>query len=215
MNNILKIIIKNAVVVFIAAGLVYSFTTIFDQDKLDNIEPQLMLAPNFTLPASDGNLYSLEDFKGKIIVLEWKNHQCPFVKKHYVSKHMQTLQQQYTNQGIIWFSIISSAKGKQGYVTKEECNNVIKTEQSHATAVLIDEEGVVGKKYKAKTTPHMFVINALGYIVYQGAIDDKPSTNSADISDSKNYISAAINELLNNKPVTIASTAPYGCSIKY
>ena len=90
MNNILKVIIKNAVVVFIAAGLVYSFTSIVDQDKLDNIEPQLMLAPNFNLPASDGNLYSLEDIKGKIVVLEWKNHQCPFVKKHYVSKHMQT-----------------------------------------------------------------------------------------------------------------------------
>ena len=172
-------------------------------------------APNFTLEDDKGDLVSLYDYKGKLVVLEWKNHLCPFVKKHYTSNNMQTLQKSVVDQGGIWLSIISSAPGKQGYVTGEESQQVVRDEGSHATAVLLDKRGTVGKLYQAKATPHMVVINKDGNLVYQGAIDSNRSADPADIPISINYISQAVAELEANTPVSVSETRAYGCSIKY
>jgi hypothetical protein len=172
-------------------------------------------APDFTAADSNGKNHTLSSYKGKIVVLEWLNHQCPFVKKHYGSGHMQELQKTYTGKGVIWLSVISSAPGKQGYLTPEEANSVTKEKGAAPTAVLLDPLGAVGKLYGAKTTPHMFIINADGVLVYNGAIDDTPSTDLADIATAKNYVQSALDELLAGKPVSEATSQPYGCSVKY
>ncbi len=172
-------------------------------------------APDFTAADSNGKNHALASYKGKIVVLEWLNHQCPFVKKHYGSGHMQELQKTYTGKGVIWLSVISSAPGKQGYLTPEEANSVTKEKGAAPTAVLLDPQGAVGKLYGAKTTPHMFIINADGALVYNGAIDDTPSTDLADIATAKNYVQSALDELLAGKPVSEATSQPYGCSVKY
>jgi hypothetical protein len=172
-------------------------------------------APDFTASDSNGKSHSLASYKGKIVVLEWLNHQCPFVKKHYGSGHMQGLQKTYTGKGVVWLSVISSAPGKQGYSTPEEANSVTKEKGAAPTAVLLDPQGIVGKLYGAKTTPHMFIINAGGVLVYNGAIDDTPSTDLGDIATAKNYVQSALDELLAGKPVSEATSQPYGCSVKY
>jgi peroxiredoxin len=172
-------------------------------------------APDFTAADSNGKSHTLASYKGKIVVLEWLNHQCPFVKKHYGSGHMQELQKTYTGKGIIWLSVISSAPGKQGYSTPEQANSVTKEKGAAPTAVLLDPQGTVGKLYGAKTTPHMFIINADGVLVYNGAIDDAPSTDLGDIATAKNYVQSALDELLAGKPVSEATSQPYGCSVKY
>jgi hypothetical protein len=172
-------------------------------------------APDFTAADSNGKSHTLASYKGKIVVLEWLNHQCPFVKKHYGSGHMQELQKTYTGKGIIWLSVISSAPGKQGYSTPEQANSVTKEKGAAPTAVLLDPQGTVGKLYGAKTTPHMFIINADGVLVYNGAIDDTPSTDLGDIATAKNYVQSALDELLAGKPVSEATSQPYGCSVKY
>lgn len=172
-------------------------------------------APNFKLKDSNGKEYSLSDFKGKIVVLEWINYECPFVKKHYNSKNMQSLQERYTSKGVIWLAICSSAPGKQGNFSSEEINNRSKDHNAKFTAYLIDEDGKVGKMYGAKTTPHMFIVDKDGKLVYAGGIDDKATTDVEDVKTAKNYISAALDELLNGKQVSIQSSVPYGCSVKY
>ncbi len=172
-------------------------------------------APLFTAIDSNGKEHKLSDYKGKIVVLEWTNHKCPFVVKHYDSKNMQTLQKELTQKGVVWLSIISSAPGKQGHLTKEECNNIVKQEQSAATAVLLDETGDIGKLYKAKTTPHMFVIDTEGNIAYQGAIDSIRSASTADVATATNYVKQAAEQLLDNRIVSVQETSPYGCGVKY
>jgi hypothetical protein len=172
-------------------------------------------APNFTLPDSNGMSHSLSDYEGKIVVLEWLNHGCPFVGKHYNSGNMQKLQKTYTDKGVIWFSIISSAPGKQGYCTPEEANEITAEKHAVPTAVLLDPEGTVGKLYGAKTTPHMFIIGKDGKLVYKGGIDDIRSTNVEDIAKAKNYVQMALDELLAGKEVTVKTSQPYGCSVKY
>lgn len=172
-------------------------------------------APNFTLTDITGAARSLADFKGKFIVLEWVNHGCPFVVKHYGSGNMQKLQEDYTAKGVIWLSICSSAEGKQGNYSPEEWVKLNAEKNGKATAVLLDPAGEVGKLYGAKTTPHLFVINPDGNLIYQGAIDDKPSTKADDIPFSKNFIRAALDEALAGKPVTIGQTKSYGCGVKY
>ncbi len=172
-------------------------------------------APDFTAADSNGKSHTLASYKGKIVVLEWLNHQCPFVKKHYGSGHMQELQKTYTGKGVIWLSVISSAPGKQGYSTPEEANSVTKEKGAAPTAVLLDPQGIVGKLYSAKTTPHMFIINADGILVYNGAIDDTPSTDISDMGKAKNYVQSALDELQAGKPVSVATSQPYGCSVKY
>lgn len=172
-------------------------------------------APGFTLKDSYGKEHSLSDFEGKIVVLEWINFECPFVKKHYNSNNMQKLQEKYAKDSIVWLALCSSAEGKQGNFSNEEINSRSKKLEAKYLAYLIDEDGKVGKMYGAKTTPHMYIIDKKGKLVYAGAIDDKPSTDIDDIETAKNYVSSALDELLDNKDVSIQSSTPYGCSVKY
>jgi len=172
-------------------------------------------APDFTLPDCTGKNVSLSDFKGKTVVLEWVNHGCPFVVKHYGSGNMQKLQANATAKGAVWLSICSSAPGKQGHMPPADAAKKYEEVKSAATAYLLDESGEVGKKYGAKRTPEMYVVNAEGILVYHGAIDDKPSTNPGDIAGATNHVSAVLDEVLAGKPVTTPKTEAYGCSVKY
>ena len=172
-------------------------------------------APNFTLKDTAGVSHQLSESKGKVVVLEWFNKDCPYVKKHYSVKNMQALQKKYTGLGIVWYSIMSSAPGKQGF---ELATDAQKTRQSldvHSTATLLDPDGKVGHLYEAKTTPHIFVIDSKGVLAYNGAIDDNDSSDSGEIPKSKNFVATALDEILANKPITTATTKPYGCSVKY
>lgn len=173
-------------------------------------------APDFSVKDAEGKTHSLADYKGDWLVLEWFNKDCPYVKKHYGSNNMQSLQEKYTDQDVKWLTIISSAQGKQGYLTAEEA---VKEAKSHKLAssapFLLDTDGKVGKAYDAKTTPHIFIINPEGVVVYAGAIDDNDSANPAVIPDSKNYVTAALDEALAGKPVSTPVSRPYGCTIKY
>ena len=172
-------------------------------------------APDFSLVDTNGKTHALSDYKGRTVVLEWTNFGCPFVVKHYGSKNMQSLQKKYTEKGIVWLSICSSAKGKEGNLSPADWNKELAKVMAAPTALLIDESGKVGKSYAAKTTPHMYIINAEGNLVYKGAIDDKPTTKASDIKSSKNYVSAALDELAAGKPVSVSATQAYGCSVKY
>jgi hypothetical protein len=172
-------------------------------------------APEFTLTDSTGTSHKLSDFKGKVVVLEWLNHGCPFVKKHYDEGNMQKLQAKYTGEGVVWLSIVSSAPGKQGHMTAEDTNKTKEEKGSKPTAVLLDEDGKVGQLYGAKVTPELFIINPEGALVYAGGIDDKKSTDPADIAASTNFVAQALDEILAGKPVSMAKTEAYGCSVKY
>src|SRR5215475_1237928 len=149
-------------------------------------------APGFTAVDSNGKQRSLADYKGKFVVLEWHNQGCPYTKKHYDSGNMQQLQKQWTGKGVAWFTVISSAPGTQGFVTPSQENDYVKQMNASPTAVLMDPGGTLGKLYDAKTTPHMYIIDPQGTLIYQGAIDDKPTSDQADIKTSKNYVSAAL-----------------------
>lgn len=172
-------------------------------------------APDFTRTDTNGISHKLSDLKGKIVVLEWTNPECPFVVKHYDSKNMQGLQTKYTEAGVTWLTVNSSAEGKQGNLTGEAANTYIKDHDAKQTAYLLDPTGEIGKLYDAKTTPHMFIIDKEGTLVYAGAIDDNDSANPADAATAKNYVSTALDEVIAGKPVTEAQTKPYGCSVKY
>lgn len=172
-------------------------------------------APDFKLTDVNGIEHSLASFAGKFVVLEWVNLDCPFVKKHYSGGNMQGLQKEYTGKGVIWLSINSSAKGKQGNFSAEEWKKKLGENGSAATATLLDENGKVGKLYGAQTTPHMYIIDPKGSLIYQGAIDDKPSSDAGDIAASKNYVKAALDEALAGNAVSIPSSKAYGCSVKY
>jgi peroxiredoxin len=172
-------------------------------------------APAFTLKDSTGKEHSLSDYKGKFVVLEWFNEGCPFVKKHYTSGNMQKLQAEYTGKDVVWLSINSSAPGEQGHMTAESAPKTISDWKIKATTILFDHDGKVGKMYGAKTTPHMYVIDKEGKLVYQGAIDSKPTANAADVDGAENYVKVALDSTMAGKPVANASTKPYGCSVKY
>jgi peroxiredoxin len=172
-------------------------------------------APDFTLPDSSGENHSLSDYAGKIVILEWLNHGCPFVQKHYNSGNMQKLQKMAREKGVVWFSVISSAPGKQGYSTPEQANETVQEKKAMPAAVLLDPEGAVGKLYGAKTTPHMFIIDKKGTLVYNGGIDDIRSTDINDITKAHNYVLMALEELLSGKDVSVKTSQPYGCSVKY
>ena len=172
-------------------------------------------APDFSLTDAKGNTHSLSRYKGKYVVLEWFNPQCPFVKKHYGSGNMQKLQDEYTSKGIVWLTIDSSAPGTEGNITSEEAEKITSAWKTHQTALLLDPEGKAGRAYGAKNTPDMVVINPDGKIAYEGAIDSKPTPNPADIPVSTNYVKVALDESLAGKPVTTPQTKPYGCSVKY
>jgi alkyl hydroperoxide reductase subunit AhpC len=172
-------------------------------------------APDFTATASNGKTFHLSDFRGKYVVLEWHNKGCPYVRKHYNSGNMQRLQKQWTARGVVWFTILSSAPGKQGYATASEENDYLAKMQAAPTAALLDPTGEIGHLYDAKTSPQMVVINPQGVVIYSGAIDDKPTTDLSDVPGATNYVSLALEESMVGKQVETPATRPYGCSVKY
>jgi peroxiredoxin len=172
-------------------------------------------APNFTGVDSNGKQQTLSAYKGKFVVLEWHNQGCPYTRKHYESGNMQRLQKESTGKGVVWLTVISSAPGTQGFVTPTQENEYLQKMNASPTAVIMDPGGSLGRLYGAKTTPHMFIIDPHGTLIYNGAIDDHPTSDQGDIANSKNYVSAALSEAMSGKPVTEAATRPYGCSVKY
>jgi peroxiredoxin len=172
-------------------------------------------APAFTLKDSQGRNRSLSEFKGRYVVLEWLNYGCPFVKKHYNSGNMQKTQREARKAGAVWLSINSSAPGKQGHMSASEANKMTREKKAFPSAVLLDSNSKVARLYGAQTTPHMFVINPKGYVIYNGAIDDRPSTDVADIKGAKNYVLAALAQAKKGQKVSTPATQPYGCSVKY
>ena len=172
-------------------------------------------APDFETTDINGETFKLSDHKGSIVVLEWTNHECPFVKKHYDSNNMQTLQKDITAKNVKWISINSSAEGRQGSHSAEEALSIIEGQGAAPSVKILDPSGTIGKLYDAKTTPHMFVIDAEGTLAYAGAIDSNSSPNPATIEGADNYVVAAVDELIAGKAVTTSQTQPYGCSVKY
>jgi peroxiredoxin len=168
-------------------------------------------APGFTSVDSNGKQQSLSDYKGKFVVLEWHSQDCPYTRKYYESGNMQRLQKEWTAKGVVWLTVISSAPGMKGFVTPSQENDYLKTMNAAPTAVLMDPGGSLGRLYAAKTTPHMFVVDPSGTLIYNGAIDDHPASNV----NSKNYVSAALEQAMGGKPVSEPTTRPYGCSVKY
>src|ERR1700679_2133157 len=171
-------------------------------------------APDFHGTDSSGKTQSLDEYRGKFVVLEWHNHDCPYTIKHYRSGNMQSLQKQWTAKGVVWLSIISSAPGEQGYVTQAQENDYLKTMHAAPTAAILDPTGAIGHLYDAKTTPHMFVIDPSGKIVYEGAIDDQPTPDPASLKTAHNYVSEALTKSMAGKPVQTPITRSYGCSVK-
>ena len=171
-------------------------------------------APNFSAPDADGKTRSLSQYRGKTVVLEWTNHDCPYVKKHY-SGNMQALQRDATRDGVVWLSIVSSAPGEQGHVTGAQAKQLTASRGASPTAVLLDPSGAVGRLYGAKTTPHMFVINPQGRLAYAGGIDDVATNKVEDLKRAKPLVKLALADVKAGRPVAIASSRPYGCAVKY
>lgn len=172
-------------------------------------------APDFTVVDTFGKAHKLSNYRGKVVVLEWTNHNCPFVKKHYESGNMQDLQKEFTDRGVVWLSIISSARNKQGFVSNDEANALTHSRRAHPTAVIRDPEGNLGRLFSAKTTPHMYILNQKGHVTYMGAIDSIKSTKPDDVTKAKPYVKDALNNLLAGRKLKTHATQPYGCSIKY
>lgn len=172
-------------------------------------------APDATLRDTTGTVHQISDFQGKTVVLEWTNHDCPFVKKHYESDNMQSLQRKAAENEVVWLTVISSAPGKQGHVTPEKADELTESRNAAPSAVTLDEDGSAGKMYDARTTPHMYVINPEGALVYAGGIDSIPSADPADIAKAVPHLDLAMVATAAGKEVPVASSRPYGCSIKY
>jgi peroxiredoxin len=195
----------------LAALLTLASTSLFAADS-----PAVgSVAPDFSVTDSKGKTQTVSQYKGKYVVLEWFNPDCPFVKKHYGSGNMQKLQEEFTGKGVVWLTIDSSAPGMEGNLNAEQAEKKIAELKTKQTALVLDPDGKAGRTYGAKNTPHMFVINPEGKIIYEGAIDSKATPNPSDIAGSTNYVKAALDESLAGKPVTTPSSRPYGCSVKY
>jgi hypothetical protein len=172
-------------------------------------------APEFSVVDAHGNMHSLSDYEGQWIILEWLNHGCPFVRKHYDGNNMQELQKKFTEQGVIWFSVVSSAPGTQGYMEPEETLKTAEEKGAAPTAILLDSDGTMGRAYDARVTPHMYIINPDGILEYNGAIDDKPTARLRDLEGAHNYVVAAMTSLMNGEAVEVTTNTPYGCTVKY
>jgi hypothetical protein len=172
-------------------------------------------APDFTASSSRGQSETLSNFRGKWVVLEWHNNGCPYTKKHYDSGNMQGLQKEWTTKGVVWFTVISSAPGQQGYVTASEENAYMAKMRATPTAALLDPDGKVGHLYDAKTTPQMVVIDPSGKVVYDGAIDNRATPDPSDVKGAQNYLNEALSAAMSGKPIANPYTRPYGCSVKY
>ncbi len=171
-------------------------------------------APSFNELDQSGKTHSLDDYKGKWLVLEWYNEDCPYVKKHYGSNNMQNLQKKYTSKNVQWLTVSTSAKGKQGYIEPSKAKKHFE-EKLYSTALLLDSDGNMGRAYGAKTTPHIFIINPEGYVIYAGAMDNNDSSDPKTIPSAKNYVSTALDQAMSGKNVTKSFSKPYGCSVKY
>ena len=172
-------------------------------------------APAFAGKDTKGQTVNLSDLAGKTVVLEWTNNGCPYVRKHYGSGNMQKTQEAATADGVVWLTIISSAEGKQGYVTPEEADKLTADRGARPSDVILDTDQTIARAYEAKTTPHMFVIDPAGTLVYAGAIDDTPTADPKDLATAKNLVLAALDDLKNGRPVATPESEPYGCSVKY
>ena len=172
-------------------------------------------SPAFTATATAGSSVSLADYRGKLVILEWTNHECPYVRKHYETGNMQALQKEATGQGVIWLSIISSALNEQGHVTPGQADELTATRKASPTAVLLDPQGKVGRLYGATNTPHMYIVDKAGMLVYAGAIDDRPTSRKADVQGANNYVRAALQAVTAGQPVKTPVTRAYGCTVKY
>lgn len=172
-------------------------------------------APDFSLPDTQGKTVTLSQYKGKYVVLEWTNPDCPIVHKHYDSGNMQKLQKEFTAKGVIWLSIDSSAAGQQGNYPPAQLERIMKARGAAPTEILLDPSGTVGHLYDAKTTPDMYIIDPQGNLIYDGAIDSISSANQRDIPKATNYVQAALDEALAGKPVTTPVSRPYGCAVHY
>jgi peroxiredoxin len=172
-------------------------------------------APNFSGKDSHGQTIQLSQYRGKYVVLEWTNSGCPYTLKHYDSGNMQRLQREWRAKGVVWLTILSSAPGHQGYKTAAEENAYIRKVHADPTAAILDPSGKIGLLYDAKTTPEMYIIDPSGKLIYQGAIDNRPTTDPADIKGANNYVSDALTQAMSGHPVTAAYNRPYGCSVKY
>jgi len=172
-------------------------------------------APQFTAPDSAGRMQTLAQYRGKYVVLEWHNQGCPYTRKHYSSGNMQELQKMWTSKGVAWFTVISSAPGQQGYVTASEENDYLSKMHASPTAALLDPDGQIGRLYGAKTTPEMYIIDPQGKLIYEGAIDNRPTPEASDIKGAENYVSEALTSAMAGKPISQAYTHSYGCSVKY
>ena len=173
------------------------------------------MAPDFTAVGSDGKSYTLSELRGQRVILEWTNADCPYVRKHYGAGNMQALQKDAADNDFLWLSVISSAPGKQGHVSADDANALSESREATPATVLLDESGKVGKLYGARTTPHMYIVDEKGTLVYAGGIDDKPTANPDDIDGATNYVRQAMDEMLADKSVSVATSRPYGCSVKY
>ena len=172
-------------------------------------------APDFTGIDSNGQQQTLSDYRGKFVVLEWTNHDCPYVRKHYEAGNMQAQQREAADAGVVWLSVISSAPGQQGHIGPGKANELTQSRNAAPRAVVLDPSGDIGRAYSARTTPHMYIVNPDGTLVYQGGIDSITSANSADIPKARQHVRIALNELMSGTPVSQAVTRPYGCSVKY
>jgi peroxiredoxin len=172
-------------------------------------------APAFSAVDSNGKSWSLAELKGKVVVLETTNQDCPYVRKHYGSSNMQTQQREAAAKGVVWLTVASSAPGEQGHVTAAEANQLTKTRNAAPTAFLLDPQSRIARAYGATVTPHMYIVDAAGLLVYRGGIDSIPSSSVSDVPKAKQYVRVALDEVLAGKPVSEASTRPYGCSLKY
>jgi AhpC/TSA family len=202
----------------LAIGVCCTMTIITLSAGMQFVTAQALIgaaAPAFTLTDSNGRNLSLADFKGKTVVLEWTSHECPYVGKHYRGNNMQALQRKWTGQGVVWLSVISSAPGQPGYVSAQQANKLTADRGASPTAVLLDPTGKVGRAYGARTTPHMYVINGEGALVYMGGIDNQPTARLEDLKSARNFVDEALSEISQGKPVSVTASRAYGCSIKY
>lgn len=172
-------------------------------------------APAFEALDADGKLRKLSEFAGRTVILEWTNHDCPYVRKHYNSATMQTLQKDMAREGVVWLSVISSPVGEQGHVDGAKAKELTKTRDAAPAAVLLDPNSKVARAYGATTTPHMYIVDPKGTLAYMGAIDDKPSASAASLAGARSYVRQAMAELKAGKPVSEAATKSYGCAVKY
>jgi peroxiredoxin len=210
---------KKLIVTTILATLV-SFNTFAADKKTETpattTQQSMKKAPDFTLTSQDGKTHSLKDFKGKIVVLEWFNNDCPFIVKHYVTQNMQKLQEKYIKEGVVWLSISSTKEGSA--LTTAQAKEIFSATKSHATALLLDTKGDTARAYEAKTTPHMFIIDKDGNIAYDGAIDDQPTPRKDSVKGAKNYVAENLDILLGKDPkktkIEVSHNKAYGCSVK-